>query len=66
MTAIYIYIYQVPCGTTMCSSTALVFVVIYTIGIPAYVCASLKAYLSPSATARHAGNPLLKRYKVSK
>ena len=50
----------------MCSSTALVFVVIYTIGIPAYVYASLRAYLSPSAKIRYKGNPLLARYKVSK
>ena len=63
---ICMYVYQVPCGSTMCSSTALVFVVIYTIGIPAYVYASLRAYLSPSAKIRYKGNPLLARYKVSK
>jgi hypothetical protein len=55
---------SVPCGSTMCSSTALVFVVIYTIGIPAYVYASLRAYLSPSAKIRYKGNPLLARYKA--
>lgn len=50
----------------MCTSTALIFVAIYSLGIPVYIFISLAAYLSPRAKTRHAGSPLLARYKVSK
>ena len=54
---------SVRCGSATCSSTALVFVVVYTLGIPLYILTTLKRYLSPSAKARHAAS-LVARHKA--
>ena len=55
---------DITCGDQQCMYTALAFVPLYTIGIPLYVFLSLRAYLSPPAKKRHAGSPMLARYRA--
>jgi len=55
---------DIECGSGSCTAIALVFICLYTLGVPLYVYQSLKAYLSPAAKERHKGSPILARYKA--
>ena len=55
---------DIECGSGTCTAVALVFVCLYTLGVPIYVYLSLRAYLSPAAKNRFKGNPILARYKA--
>jgi hypothetical protein len=55
---------SLACGLPVCWITALVFMVLYTLGIPLYVFLSLRSYLSPSARKQREGSEVLERYKA--
>jgi len=55
---------DIECGSGACTAVALVFICLYTLGVPLYVYLSLRAYLSPKAKERYKGNPLLARYRA--
>ena len=54
---------DIECGSGACTAVTLVFICLYTLGVPFYVYLSLRAYLSPKAKERYKGNPLLARYR---
>tara|TARA_B100000795_G_C22702078_1_gene400064 strand:+ start:190 stop:870 length:681 start_codon:yes stop_codon:yes gene_type:complete len=55
---------DIECGSGTCTAVALVFICLYTLGVPLYVYLSLRAYLSPAARERFKNNPILARYKA--
>jgi len=55
---------DIECGSRTCTAVALVFVCLYTLGVPIYLFVCLRAYLSPTAKNRWKGNPILARYKA--
>ena len=55
---------DIECGSGPCTAVALVFICLYTLGVPLYVYLSLRSYLSPAAKERYTGNPILARYKA--
>ena len=55
---------DIECGSGVCTAVALIFICLYTLGVPLYVYLSLRAYLSPAAKERYKGNPILARYRA--
>merc|ERR1712166_1606571 len=55
---------DIECGSGTCTAVALVFICLYTLGVPLYVYLSLRAYLSPAARERFKNNPIMGRYKA--
>ena len=43
---------DIECGSGPCTAVAVVFTLLYTLGVPVYVFFSLRAYLSPPARER--------------
>ena len=43
---------DIECGSGPCTAVAVVFTILYTLGVPMYVFFSLRAYLSPTAKER--------------
>ena len=55
---------DIECGSGSCTAIALVFVCLYTLGVPTWLYLTLRAYLSPPAKERYKNNPILARYKA--
>ena len=55
---------DIECGSGPCTAVAVVFTILYTLGVPIYVFFSLRAYLSPPARERYKDSPILARYKA--